>query len=105
IIVRTADDWRALAAGNPFPEAARDEAQNVIVRVMRTPLADAALVDLHRRCDAGEQVRIVHGDLWIHFPGKPSTSKLISALTTKKLGIGTMRNWNTVQGLVEMINV
>ncbi|HTO32673.1 MAG TPA: DUF1697 domain-containing protein, partial [Pararhizobium sp.] len=47
IIVRTADDWRALAAGNPFPEAARDEAQNVIVRVMRTPLADAALVDLH----------------------------------------------------------
>ncbi len=104
IIVRTADDWRALAAGNPFPEASVDDAQNLIVRVMRTPLVDTALADLHRRCDAGEQLRIVDGDLWIHFPGKPSTSKLVSGLTTKRLGAGTMRNWNTVQGLLDMIN-
>lgn len=103
IIVRTADDWRLLAAGNPFPQASVDDAQNLIVRVMRALLEDAALADLHRHCHAGEQLRIVDGDLWIHFPGKPSTSKLVSALTTKKLGAGTMRNWNTVQGLLNMI--
>jgi uncharacterized protein (DUF1697 family) len=103
IIVRSADDWRALAAGNPFPQASTGDAQNLIVRVMRTPLENTALADLHRRCGAGEQLRIVDGDLWIHFPGKPSTSKLVSGLTTKKLGAGTMRNWNTVQGLLDMI--
>ena len=30
-------------------------------------------------------------------------SKLLSALTTKQLGVGTMRNWNTARGLTEMI--
>lgn len=104
IIVRTGDAWHALAAGNPFPESSDEDAQNVIVRVMREPLDDGALPDLHRRCDAGEQLRIVDGDLWIHFPGKPSTSKLVSGLTTKRLGAGTMRNWNTVQGLLDMID-
>jgi uncharacterized protein (DUF1697 family) len=103
IIARTAEDWRALAVGNPFQDASMTDAQNVIVRVMRAPLDDRVLTDLQRRCDGGEQVRIVNGDLWIHFPGRPSTSKLVSALTTKRLGAGTMRNWNTVRGLADMI--
>jgi len=35
--------------------------------------------------------------------GKPSEWKLLSALTTKRMGVGTLRNWNTVRGLAEMI--
>ncbi|HCL65736.1 MAG TPA: hypothetical protein DIC56_13045 [Rhizobium sp.] len=44
----------------------------------------------------------VEGDLWVDFSGKPSESKLLSALTTKRLGVGTLRNWNTVRSLAEM---
>jgi len=53
----------------------------------------------HRR---GERVAVVDGDLWVDFAGKPGESKLLSALTTKRLGIDTLRNWNTVRGLAEL---
>ncbi|MBP1856593.1 DUF1697 domain-containing protein [Rhizobium herbae] len=101
IIARTAEDWLALAAGNPFRAASDAEAQNIVVRVMRSPLGADIPAKLQR--GGGEQIRLVNGDLWIHFPGKPSESKLLSALTTKRLGPGTFRNWNTVRGLADMI--
>ncbi|OBZ96409.1 hypothetical protein ADU59_08750 [Pararhizobium polonicum] len=103
IIARNAGEWRRLAAGNPFPDAGVVEAANIVVRVMRTPLSMDVLPDLQRRCRDGEKIHIVNGDLWIHFPGKPSTSKLLSALTSRRLGPGTLRNWNTVRGLTAMI--
>lgn len=103
IIARTAEDWLALADGNPFCAANDAEAQNIVVRVMRAPLADDIPSTLQRRSSGGEQIRLVKGDLWIHFPCKPSESKLLSALTTKRLGPGTFRNWNTVRGLTDMI--
>ena len=46
---------------------------------------------------------VVGGDLWIDFQGKPSESRLLSVLTTKRLGIGTTRNANTVNGLAKML--
>ena len=103
IIVRTAKDWIALDAGNPFDAASDAEAQNIVVRVMRAPLAADIPATLQSRAGGGEQIRIVNGDLWIRFPGRPNESKLLSALTTKRLGPGTFRNWNTVRGLTDMI--
>lgn len=103
IIARTAKDWLALADGNPFCAASNAEAQNIVVRVMRGPLSAEVPATLQRGCHGGEQIRLVNGDLWIHFPGRPSESKLLSALTTKRLGPGTLRNWNTVRGLADMI--
>lgn len=103
IIARTAADWIALAGGNPFADASDADAANIVVRVMRTPLDNSVLKDLERRGGGGEKIRIINGDLWIHFPDKPSESKLLSALTTKRLGPGTFRNWNTVRGLADMI--
>jgi len=104
IVARTAEDWIVLAGGNPFQVGNDADAANVIVRVMRAPLEDRVLPSLERHCTDGEKIRTVNGDLWVHFPGKPSTSKLLSALTTKRLGVGTLRNWNTVRGLREMID-
>ncbi len=103
IVARTADQWRALTAGNPFPASSEQNGQNVCIRVMRQPL-DVAMIDtLARYCTAGEKIALVKGDLWIDFAAKPSTSKLLPALTTKRLGIGTTRNWNTVRNLAAML--
>ena len=49
------------------------------VRVMRDPLTGAALAGLERYCVAGERLAIVDGDLWVHFTGKASESKLLGA--------------------------
>ena len=100
IILRRADAWKRLAGGNPF---AGGDGANVCVRVMREPLALAALATLERLASPELRLALADGDLWIDFRGKPSETKLLSHLTTKKLGIGTLRNANTVNGLAAML--
>lgn len=99
IIVRTASQWNMLVAANPFADG---QGAQVIVRVMRQPLARTCLDDL-ARLQRHERLALVDGDLWIDFMGEPAKSRLPSALTTKRLGVGTMRNANTVRGLAALI--
>jgi uncharacterized protein (DUF1697 family) len=99
IIVRDAETWLKLAEGNPFLDGIGSE---VIVRVMRQPL-EPEILDMLARYRQSERMTVVDGDLWIDFGLKASETKMLPALTTKRLGVGTMRNWNTVRGLAEMI--
>jgi uncharacterized protein (DUF1697 family) len=100
IIVRSAAAWKRVAAGNPFPGG---NGANVGVRIMRAPLAGAVLPKLEPIAGPDIGLALVDGDLWIDFRRKPSETKLLSHLTTKKLGIGTLRNANTVNGLAKML--
>ncbi|MCF3639787.1 DUF1697 domain-containing protein [Rhizobium sp. TRM95111] len=99
-LVRSADDWRRLAAGNPF---ATSDAGHVTVRVMRAPLPQAAFERLCAVAAPGLRLALVDGDPWIDFSGAPDETRLAGHLTTKKLGIGTLRNANTVNGLCAML--
>jgi uncharacterized protein (DUF1697 family) len=99
IIARTGADWLTLASGNPFPAG---DGSEIGVRVMRAPL-DESVLGLLERHRGEERIAVVNGDLWVDFGGKASETRLLSAMTTKKLGIGTIRNANTVAGLAEMI--
>lgn len=103
ILVRRASDWQRLAAQNPFGTVAETEPSRVIVRVMRQPMLPDALQNLTERARDGEQLALVDGDLWIAFAGPPGLSRLASRLSRRHLGIGTMRNWNTVRALNAMI--
>lgn len=103
IMVRSADRWRRLVAANPFPAESVEDGGRVAVRVMRIPLPAAAIDGLAAHVD-DEQVRVVDGDLWMHFRRQPSTSRLAGALTPRRLGVGTSRNWNTVRRLGAMLD-
>lgn len=100
IILREADAFRRLAAGNPFPEG---NAPDVGIRVMRQPLGPEVLPKLERLATPDIKLALIDGDLWIDFSRKPSETRLLSHLTTKKLGIGTLRNANTINGLAAML--
>ncbi|MCZ7888991.1 MULTISPECIES: DUF1697 domain-containing protein [Agrobacterium] len=99
ILVRAGDDWLKLAADNPFPQG---NPPDVCVRVMRAPL-DHRVLELLEKYRGREKITLAGGDLWIDFCGKPSESRLLPVLTTKRLGVGTTRNANTVKGLAEML--
>lgn len=99
ILVRSRSDWLKLAAANPFP--GRDGSE-VGVRIMRTPLDESVKTLLERHRER-EQIAVVDGNLWVDFGGKASETRLLSAMTTKKLVIGTARNANTVARLAEMV--
>lgn len=94
IIVRDAALWPALVAGCPFPEG---DPARVAVRVMREPLPDGAEERLARYLAPGERVAVVGGDLWMHLPDGFAPSRVPGAITPKRFGVGTVRNWNTVR--------
>ena len=103
-IVRAALPFRRLIGGNPFPQESAKDGSRVVVRVMRDPLKKSIAATLEPYLTQGERVRVVRGDLWVHFPQEPNRSRLMSVLGSKRLGIGTVRNWNTVRRLHEMLN-
>ena len=97
IIVREGADWPRLMAGNPFPEAAATEPARVAVRVMRRPADAGAVERLTPYLAPGERVAVVGGDLWVHLPQGFAPSRLPGAITPRRAGVGTFRNWNTVR--------
>lgn len=101
IIARTAEAWRRVAAQNPFPQGS---GADIGIRVMRKPLGPDALSMLGRFAAPGIRLALADGDLWIDFGGKPEETRLLSHLTTRKLGIGTLRNANTVNALAAMLD-
>ena len=100
IILRTAPGWLRLAAQNPFSEGS---GAHIGIRVMRKPLGPDLLPRLEAIATPDMRLALRDGDLWIDFAGAPSEAKLLSHLTTKKLGIGTLRNANTVKALAAML--
>lgn len=103
IIVRRADDWLALAAGNPFPAESTDGGDQVAVRVMRQPAPLDGVAALQAYAAEDEKVFAVGGDIWVVFSRERPSSRLLAAMNHKRLGVGTARNWNTVRKLAEMV--
>jgi len=104
-IVRTRDQWAAYPDGNPFPDAARDTPNFLLMLVAKDRLKPDAAEVIQARATAGEQVRQVGEALWIHFPEGSGTSKLTPALIDKAVGsAATSRNYRTVCTLLDMLD-
>ena len=107
IVVKTADEWRALLAANPFSKQAGTAPARVLVWAMREALPDAGLDQLRRRASPDETVvRTACGDIYMWFGGDIDASKLPAGFGLKSLGaVGTNRNWNTVMKLAAMVGL
>ncbi|RUT87206.1 MULTISPECIES: DUF1697 domain-containing protein [unclassified Mesorhizobium] len=103
IIVRGAEDWLKLAAGNPFPADSAKAGDQVAVRVMRKPAPEQAVTALQAYAAEDEKMTSLDGDIWVVFSRERPSSRLLAAMNHKRMGIGTSRNWNTVRKLAEMI--
>ena len=106
IVVKTADEWRALLAANPFPKQAETAPARVLVWAMRDPLPDTGLEQLRRRAAANEAVvRTADGDIYMWFGGDIDASRLPAGFGLKALGaVGTNRNWNTVMKITAVLD-
>ena len=107
IVVKTAEDWRALVAANPFPQESATHPARVLAWAMRDPLPDAGLEQLRRRAGPDERVeRTAGGDLYMWFGGEDiDASKLPAGFGLKALGaVGTNRNWNTMSKITAVLD-
>ena len=100
IVVRDAAAWPRLVAGCPFPDG---DPARVAVRVTREPLTEAAVERLAGYLAPCERVAVVGGDLWVHLPDGFAPSRLPAAITPKRFGVGTFRNWNTVRKIAQAL--
>jgi uncharacterized protein (DUF1697 family) len=95
--VRTAKEWDALIAQNPFPEeAARDPGRMVAMPLKKAPAAEAVKL-LQAAIKGPERVHAVGACLYAVYPEGQGQSKLTNRVIESKLETrGTARNWNTV---------
>jgi len=95
--VRTARDWKAIIAGNPFPKEALRDPSHLLVMFLKDAPDRVAVTALQRAITGREVVRAKDRHFYIVYPDGIGRSRLTTALMEKKLGTrGTGRNWNTV---------
>ncbi len=96
VIIRTADQWRAVVKANPYPEAAKDDPSHLVVMPLSATPKSGAIDDLRAAIQGRETVQLVGADLYAVYPDGIGESKLLIGVIEKKLGVKTTgRNWNT----------
>ncbi len=103
VVVRTADEWAAMAAGNPFRAISTAEGNHVMMLVSKAAPRQSAAAGLLASAAGGEQVAAAPGAVWVYYPEGAGKTKLTPALVDRVVGSKvTARNWRTVVKLLEM---
>lgn len=100
VMIRTAAQWSAYVAGNPFPHEAEAAPKFLHLFIGKQPSAEAALEWLAARAAPEEKVAGQGDALWIYFGNGAGRSKLAAGA---KPGLWTGRNWRTVLAIEEML--
>jgi len=102
-LVRTAAQWAAIVAANPYPAMARDDPSHLLVMPLTSPPDAAGLEGLRAWIPGREAIEAVGRELYITYPDGIGTPKLTNAVIERRLKTrGTARNWNTVTKLAAL---
>jgi len=95
--VRTAQEWQAVVAHNPFRrEAERDPARLLVIFLKEAPDVKS-VKGLQAAITGPEIARAAGKHAYLVYPNGVGRSRLTNALIERKLGTSaTGRNWNTV---------
>ncbi|MFD1933534.1 MULTISPECIES: DUF1697 domain-containing protein [Nonomuraea] len=100
VMVRTADELRAVVDGNPLE--VREPAKFAVVFLSEPPdREELEAIDPARY--APEVMRMGERELYIDFPDGLARPRLPALLEKGAKNAGTMRNWNTVTKLLELV--
>jgi uncharacterized protein (DUF1697 family) len=95
--VRTAEEWKAVIADNPFFAEAKRDPGHLLVMALKEAPDRAAVTALQKAIKGREVVRARDRQAYIVYPDGVGRSRLSSAVIEKALGTrATGRNWNTV---------
>lgn len=101
-ILRTAEEMRAVVAGNPF--AGREDVlpAKLLVHFLSGPPPDDAAMSLSVLKTDGEELRLDLLSLYVHYPNGVGVSKVGPRIDRTLRVATTGRNWNSVTKLLEM---
>jgi uncharacterized protein (DUF1697 family) len=96
-LVRTAKEWAAIIAKNPFPREAESDPSHLAVMCLKSAPTKESLVALETAIVGRETIHLDGPQLYIVYPDGIGRSRLTHGLIEKTLATrGTTRNWNTV---------
>jgi len=95
--VRSAEEWKASIAANPFPAEARQDPGRLLMLCLKAAPERAAVTALQAAIVGREIVKAKGHQAYIVYPDGQGRSRLTTLMIEKKLGTrATGRNWNTV---------
>lgn len=98
--VRSAPEWAAIIAGNPFAEEAERDPGHLVVMCLKDAPPTHRVDALQASITGPELVRAHGTHAYITYPAGIGSSRLTNAVIDKALATrGTGRNWNTVMRL------
>jgi uncharacterized protein (DUF1697 family) len=101
--VRTAREWEAAVAANPFPAAAKSDPGHLVVLFLKKAPVPAVIQSLQAAIVGREQVQAAGRQAYIIYSDGIGRSRLTPGIIEAKLGQrGTGRNWNTVLKLAAL---
>jgi uncharacterized protein (DUF1697 family) len=102
--VRNLPEWEAIVARNPFPLAARETPDHLLLTVLRGMPEDGAVEALRAAITGRESVQADGANLYLTYPDGIGRSRLTNAWIERRLGVtGTARNWNTVLKILALL--
>src|SRR5919198_581964 len=102
--LRTLDEMKTIVARNPFAKVATKPAYLCVTFLSHAP-TKAEVAPLHAQDWKSELFKVVGQEIYTWHPNGQGRSALAAALGKLALrGAVTMRNWNTVMKLVEMLD-
>ena len=97
VLIRSAADWAAIIAANPFADETAADPSHLLVVPTREEVPAPRLADLRAMIEGREKIEAVGRTLYVVFPDGIGHSKVAGKFTDKNLGThSTGRNWNTV---------
>ena len=101
--VRSAKEWQAIIAANPFPKEAKADPARLVMMCLRDEPSAAQVKALQDAIKGREVVKARGKQAYFVYPDGMGRSKLTIKMIEKALGTrGTARNWNTVLKLGEL---
>jgi uncharacterized protein (DUF1697 family) len=102
--VRSAKEWSAVLAANPFPAEAKRDPGHLLVFALKDAPGRAQTRALDEAITGREIARVVGRQAYIVYPDGVGRSRLTIAMIERNLGTrATGRNWNTATKLGAML--
>ena len=101
VILRTAEDLRAVVAKNPFAKRTGIEPSKLLVSFLAGAPAKDAAENLRLMAISPEELHLLDREIYIYFPNGMGKTKLPWSRLDKVLKTpGTGRNWNSVNAIL-----
>lgn len=104
VMVRTAAEMRRIAARNPWPDDSSKESKWLVVMFLNGEPSQENQQALTTAYSGPEEIVFSGKEIFFYYVNNIGNSKLTNTLIERKLKVlGTGRNWNTVNKLLDMM--